>query len=73
MCACLCVCASLYEKECVNERGRDKASVFEPDSLISNGLIIVRALLLLSLKNRKPISCIIITPTGMCVREHHYV
>lgn len=45
-------------------------SVPEPDSLISNGLIIVRALLLPSLKKNpkktsKLISCIIITGIGM--------
>lgn len=46
-------------------------SVPEPDSLISNGLIIVRALLLPSLKKNKTkklsklISCIIITGIGM--------
>lgn len=47
-------------------------SVPEPDSLISNGLIIARALLLPSLKkkkkpkkNSKLISCIIITGIGM--------
>lgn len=71
----MCVCVT------ERERGRDKTTVFEPDSLISNGLIIVRALLLPSLKNSKLISCVIITPIGMCVivrvcegmRAHHYV
>lgn len=71
---CVLVCVP------VCDRGSDKASVLEPDRLISNGLIIVPALLLLSLKNSKLISCIIITPTasvfvrvceGMCA--HHYV